>query len=324
MDRFHVDVHLDSSGVLHTMADEVRAGLTATPKFLLPKYFYDETGSQLFEQITTLPEYYPTRVEQGLLAHIANELMATLRPLEMVELGSGSSTKTRLLLDAPSNPEHLALYIPFDVSASIVNETAEDLLEYYPFLSVHGVVGDFGPHLERIPAPLGHRLVLFLGSTIGNMHRDERIEFLAGVRAVLGHDGRLLLGVDLVKDVSILEAAYNDTQGVTAEFNRNILRVVNQGLHADFQPNSFTHRAFFNQEESRMEMHLVADFPQNVTVKDAGITLHMAQGEGIWTESSYKFTHDSTAEMLTAAGLRLDRWYTDEAGLLGLALAKPA
>lgn len=324
MDRFHLDVHLNNSGVLHTMADEVRAGLTAMPKFLLPKYFYNNAGSQLFEQITQLPEYYPTRMEHGLLADIADDLMSTLRPQELVELGSGSSTKTRLLLDAPSNPDHLALYIPFDVSASIVNEAAEDLLEYYPFLSVHGVVGDFGQHLARIPEPQGHRLVLFLGSTIGNMHHDERIDFLSSVRDVLGDDGRLLLGVDLVKDVSILEAAYNDTQGVTAAFNLNILRVVNQGLHADFQPTAFKHRAFFNEAESRIEMHLVAESSQNVTVKDAGLTFQMEQGESIWTESSYKFTQESTEEMLGESGLQLVNWYTDQARLFGLALAKPA
>ena len=324
MNRFHLDVHLNNSGVLHTMVDEVRAGLTATPKFLLPKYFYNEAGSQLFEQITELPEYYPTRMEQSLLADIADELMSTLRPQELVELGSGSSTKTRLLLDAPSNPEHLKLYIPFDVSASIVNETAEDLLEHYPFLSVHGVVGDFGQHLERIPEPKGYRLVLFLGSTIGNMHHGERIDFLTNVRNVMGDDGRLLLGVDLVKDVHILEAAYNDTHGVTAQFNLNILQVLNQELHADFHLNAFKHRAFFNKTESRIEMHLISGSSQNIAVKDAGLTLHMEQGESIWTESSYKFTEDSTAEMLAESRLELVNWYTDEARLFGLALAKPA
>jgi L-histidine N-alpha-methyltransferase len=205
-----------------------------------------------------------------------------------------------------------------------VNEAAEDLLEHYPFLSVHGVVGDFGQHLERIPEPQGHRLVLFLGSTIGNMHHDERIDFLTSIRNVMGDDGRLLLGVDQVKDTSVLEAAYNDTQGVTAEFNLNILEVLNQGLHADFQPSAFTHRAFFNKAESRIEMHLVSESSQNVTVKDAGLTVHMEQGESIWTESSYKFTQDSTAEMLAESGLELVNWYTDEARLFGLALAKPA
>jgi L-histidine N-alpha-methyltransferase len=324
MDRFHVDVHLNNSGVLHTMADEVRAGLTAMPKFLSPKYFYNEIGSQLFEQITNLPEYYPTRMERSLLADIADELMSTVQPQDLVELGSGSSTKTRLLLNAPTTPEYLELYIPFDVSASIVNEAAEDLLEYYPFLSIHGVVGDFGQHLERIPEPQGRRLVLFLGSTIGNMHHEERVTFLRSLHSIMGDDGSLLLGVDLVKDVNVLEAAYNDAQGVTAKFNLNILNVLNQGLHADFQPNAFKHRAFFNEPESRIEMHLVTESPQDVTIKDLGLTLHMEQGESIWTESSYKFTQDSTAEMLVAAGLKLVDWYTDKACLFGLALAKPA
>jgi L-histidine N-alpha-methyltransferase len=324
-ERLRIDVYVDGSGMLESMADDVRKGLTSDPKRVSPKFFYDYEGSVLFERITELPEYYPTRAERDLLAEISDELMATLRPEQVVELGSGSSSKTRLLLGAESAPTHLKTYVPFDVSKGIVEEAANQLLDEFPFLSVHGVIGDFSQHLDRIPETKGRRLVLFLGGTIGNFAPAERQAFLRQVAAILGPDDRLLIGMDLVKDPAIIEAAYNDSQGVTAEFNRNVLRVLNQGVGADFNPEAYGHRAYFNRDESRIEMHLVPASTQMVTLRDLGMTITISPDETLWTESSYKFTEESVNDMLEKAGLRLDGFYTNEdpSRLFGLALAAP-
>ena len=322
--RLHIAVYLDGQGLLSTMADEVRRGLTATPKTLPPKYFYDERGSELFEQITTLPEYYPARTEHELLSSIAGDLMATLRPAELAELGSGSSAKTKVLLDAKSCPEHLGRYVPVDVSESMLRGTALELLSSFPFLEVHGMVGDFERDLGKLATAAGRRLVLFLGSTLGNLEPDQRSRFFSNVRALLGREGRFLLGIDLVKDAGTLNAAYNDAAGITAEFNRNILRAINNGLHADFDPEAFRHHAFYNEAAARIEMHLVSGAEQVVHVRDLGLTVRIAAGESIWTESSYKFTQETVAKELAEAGMRLDQWYTDPHQLFGLALAAPA
>lgn len=323
--RITIDSYLDQEGMLDSVAEDVRRGLSATPKRLSPKYFYDYAGSVLFERITELPEYYPTRAERGLLADIADGLMATVRPAQLVELGSGSSTKTRLLLAAPSAPTYLKEYVPFDVSRGIVEEAAETLVEEFSYLHVHGVIGDFDRHLDRIPPADGNRLVLFLGGTIGNFGPDERKAFLENVGAILGPDDRLLIGMDLVKDPAIIEAAYNDSQGVTAAFNRNMLSVVNHAVGADFDPAAFRHRAFFNRAASRIEMHLVSSFAQTVRLKDLDLNVTFAPDESLWTESSYKFTEDSAKDMLHSAGMRLDRFYSndDPSQLFGLALAAP-
>jgi len=323
--RLAIDVHLNSSGVLDTMAEDVRQGLSEDQKRLSPKYFYDAVGSDLFEQITDLPEYYPTRSERDLLLDIAAELMAEIRPSDIVELGSGSSAKTRALFDAPSTASHLNRYVPFDISESAVRATANDLLVEYPFLNVHGVIGDFEHHLNKIPAPNGRRLILFLGGTIGNLDRDQRITFLSNVRTLLRPEDRLLIGLDLVKDIKTIESAYNDAAGITAAFNRNMLKVINKGLVADFQPEAFQHRAFFNEEESRIEMHLVPDGLQQISIAEIGMTLTVQPGETIWTESSYKFTQEAVEEMLTSAGLGLEHFYANEQPdrRFGLILARP-
>ena len=311
-ERFALDVHLNRDGVLETMEADVRAGLTASPKRLPPKYFYDDAGSVLFERITELPEYYPTRAERGLLAEVADGLMGELRPREIVELGSGSSAKTRVLLSARSAPEHLRRYIPIDVSEGIVRSTSAALLSEYEHLSVHGVIGDFGRHLGLVPPSEGPRLALFLGGTVGNFEPEERTELLSQVRQMLGQDGRLLLGLDLTKDVGTIEAAYNDSRGVTAEFNRNVLRVINRELAADFDPDAFAHRAFFNAEASRIEMHLAPSTVQRARVDRLDLDVVVNPGETIWTENSHRFTEDSIAEMLGSAGLRQERFYTDD------------
>jgi L-histidine N-alpha-methyltransferase len=325
-DRLKVDVYVDERGMLGSMAEDVRRGLTGEPKRLSPKYFYDDAGSELFEQITDLPEYYPTRAERALLEETADELMSTMRPQQVVELGSGSSTKTRVLLGVKSAPEYLSEYVPFDVSRGIVEEAADGLLVDFPFLNIHGVIGDFGHHLGKIPAATGKRLMLFLGGTIGNLDPVERTAFLASVGELLGPEDRLLIGLDLVKDHAAIEAAYNDSAGVTAAFNRNMLNVVNRGLAADFVPDSFEHRAFFNEDESRIEMHLIPKGRQLVSIQDLRMTITLDPSETIWTESSYKFTEESLTSMLTDAGLQLERFYSNDepSELFGLVLAGPA
>jgi L-histidine N-alpha-methyltransferase len=323
LERFTLDVHLEGSQ-LSTMRDEVRAGLTAPRKTLPSKYFYDAYGSELFERITELPEYYQTRTELAILQSLADELADRYRWNEVVEIGSGSSKKTLTILDALSERGYLKRFVPIDVSESMLRESAESLLKRYPRLHVHGVIGDFMAHLGTVPPPEGRRLVMFLGSTIGNLDEPERLTFLRSVRGMLGPDDHFLVGMDLVKDVAVVEAAYNDTQGVTAEFNRNVLRVVNRELAADFVPESYRHRSFFNVEKSRIEMHLIPESPQTVHVRDLDLTIECVPDETIFTEISCKYTEASARAALEAAGLELVGWYTDSKQLFGVALAKRA
>jgi L-histidine N-alpha-methyltransferase len=319
--RYRVDVHADVHTRLKAMAEDVLRGLGTRPRSLPPKYFYDAAGSRLFDDITRLPEYYLTRVEDALLDTLAPALMRTLAPRDVVELGSGFSVKTRRLLDARGGGA--LRYTPVDVDETTVAASAERLLAADPALEVHAVVGDFEHHLVHVPAPSGRRLVLFLGSTIGNLDPPERLALLAQVRGLLRRGDRLLLGVDLVKDTAVLEAAYNDAAGVTAAFNRNILSVVNRSLGATFRPELFRHHAWYNAAAQRIEMHLVSDRAQTVRVRDLGLTIHLDPAETIWTESSYKFTRASTRAMLVAAGLRLDGWHTDAGERFALAVAAP-
>jgi L-histidine Nalpha-methyltransferase len=286
--EIRIDNYLNDSGFFSTMADDVRRGLTSNPKRLQPKYLYDDYGSDLFEQITELPEYYPMREEGALLESISPGLIASMAPSEIVELGSGSSTKTRALLDAGRSNGCLKRYVAFDVSESIIRLAAADLLQRYDGLDVYGIVGDFHRHLDKIPPHAGRRLVLFLGGTLGNLYRDERIELLGQIGELLAPDDRLLVGFDLVKDKAVIEAAYNDSRGVTAEFNKNMLRVLNRGLDGDFDPDAFEHYSYFNAEESRIEMHLRPRSKQVAHLKKIGLTVEIAPPETIWTESSHK------------------------------------
>jgi L-histidine N-alpha-methyltransferase len=248
--------------------------------------------------------------------------MREVAPRDLIELGAGSALKTRRLLDARSDQP--VRYIPIDVDESMIQAAANRLLADYPLLSVEAIVGDFEHHLHDVPAPLGPRLVLFLGSTIGNLDPLPRRELLSRVRALLAPGDRFLVGFDLVKDVALLEAAYDDASGVTREFNRNILAVVNRELDADFQPEAFAHVAFYNEAASRVEMHLVPDAPQLIHVRGLDLTVRIAAGEGIWTESCYKFTRDSVAAILEEAGLRLAAWHVDSGQYFALALVAPA
>jgi L-histidine Nalpha-methyltransferase len=319
--RYHIDVHVDSQSRLHELVDDVRRGLTTIPKALPPKYFYDEVGSRLFEKITQLPEYYLTRAEDSLLTAFAPDLVRSLRPQDIVEIGAGSGTKIRRFLDAMNGAWPETRYVPVDIDAVTLETSAVQLLDAYPFLHLHAVVGDFQRHLTKVPPRSGRRLVLFLGSTIGNLDPAARRDLLVQVRRLLVPGDRFLLGVDLVKDVPTLEAAYNDASGVTAEFNRNILRVINRGLDADFEPEAFAHLAFYNRTASRIEMHLMPTSRQIVRLRRLGLTVEIAVGETIWTESSYKFTEASARDALEGAGLTMTHWRTDEEGRFALVLA---
>lgn len=323
--RYRVDVHTDEQTEQRRLEEDVRRGLTARRKSLPPKYFYDRSGSLLFERITELPEYYPTRTESALLQDITTGLIGKLLPDDVVEIGAGASDKTRRILDAVTAGGRAARYVPLDLDRVTLEASAERLLRRYPTLRVHGVVGDFERDLAHVPPPEGRRLAMFLGSTIGNLDAPERQRLLAGLRAQLPGEGdRLLLGVDLVKDVKILEPAYDDAAGVTRDFNRNILHVVNRAVDGDFRPEAFKHFAFYNETAARIEMHLVAEGPQVVTLQRLGLTIRLRAGEGIWTESSYKFTRPGVLAMLAAAGLRLVEWHVDPANYFALAVAAPS
>jgi len=302
------------------LAQDVRAGLTRELKELPPKLFYDARGSELFDRITTLPEYYPCRAEREILNRRAPEIVAESEARELVELGSGTASKTRALLYAMAGAGSLDRYVPFDVDHSVVERCAAELVELYPGLAVHGVVGDFQRHLGCIPTG-DRRLFAFLGGTIGNLHPPERAAFLLRVRRLMGPTDQLLIGTDLVKDREVLEAAYNDSAGVTAEFNRNVLRVVNDGLDANFDPAAFEHVAFFDEANSWIEMRLRARGAQTVRVNGAQLEVKFSDGEEMRTEISAKFTRDAVERELEAVGMVLDGFHTDENGLFGLVTA---
>jgi L-histidine Nalpha-methyltransferase len=316
-----IDVHLDADSAA-AMARDVRRGLTAEPKELSPKYFYDERGSQLFEQITGLPEYYPTRAERAILADRSTEILAAAGcPGTLIELGSGSAAKTRHLLDAMRDASCLETYVPVDISEEITHETAEVLVEEYPGLVVRGLVCDFEHHLERIPDREGARLIAFLGGTVGNLYPDQRRDFLTRIAALLGDGDHLLLGTDLVKDVARLEAAYDDTAGVTAEFNKNVLEVLNRELGADFDLDAFDHVAVFDAEEGWMDIRLRSLVDQTVTLEDLELEIEFAAEEEMRTEISAKFTRERLEGVYEETGLRMSGWFTDPAGDYALSLA---
>jgi L-histidine Nalpha-methyltransferase len=322
MELLSADIRIDRYGVRDTLAGDVRDGLSRELKELPPKYFYDERGSELFDQITALPEYYPTRCEREILNRNAPAIIERSGAQDLVELGSGTASKTRALLYAMAGAGTLRRYVPFDVDQSVLESSALELVETYPGLRVHGVVGDFERDLGRVPDG-ERRLFAFLGGTIGNLYPDERGVFLARLREQMGKADRLVIGTDLIKDRSVLEAAYNDREGVTAEFNRNVLRVLNESLDADFDVEAFEHVAFFDEANSWIELRLRANGAQTVRVDGADLELTFGDGEEIRTEISAKFTQEAVAGELHAAGLELDDFFTDAGGLFGLAFASP-
>jgi L-histidine N-alpha-methyltransferase len=304
------------------MLAEVAAGLSAPQKELPPKYFYDHRGSELFEEITRLPEYYPTRTERALLAAWMPKLIPELGTRALIELGAGSAEKSRIIISAMRSAETADLYVPIDVSASFLDQTAAQLRHEYPGLSVEPVVADIAEEFER-PRSLPHpALYAFLGGTIGNFYPPSAIRLLSRVRAAMEPQDRFLLGVDLRKDVSRIEAAYNDSQGVTAAFNRNMLLVLNHELGSNFDPSAFEHRAFYEPVNHRIEMHLVSSVEQEVRVPGMGL-VHFAQGESIRTEISCKHDRGSVAELFHASSLRIETWRPDPDGLFALVIGSP-
>ena len=309
---------LTKSVAAQRMAADVRVGLSRSPKELAPKYFYDERGSELFDRITTLAEYYPTRCERAILNRHAPDIVEGMR--ELVELGSGTASKTRALLYAMAGTGSLHRFVPFDVDSSVVALCQAQLTELYPGLKVHGVVGDFEHDLGRIPAG-ERRLFALLGGTIGNFHPAERARFLTDISELMGPGDRLVLGTDLAKDRATMEAAYDDAEGVTAEFNRNVLRVLNQGLGADFDPEAFDHVARWVEESSRVEMLLRSRCDQIVSLPGAGLEVCFAEGEEMRTEISTKFTPARIEAELADAGLAMQRLLTDPEGMFAVSVS---
>jgi L-histidine N-alpha-methyltransferase len=314
-----IDVHLTPDYASRALRADARAGLTAEPKWLAPKWFYDARGSELFEEITRLPEYYPTRAEREILDARAGEIAELTGARTLVELGSGSSEKTRLLLDGLREHGTLATFVPLDVSESALREAAQAITADYPGLVVHGVVGDFTEHLDRLPGEVP-RVVAFLGGTIGNLLPDERADFFASLRAVLEPGEWLLLGADLAKDPATLVAAYDDSAGVTAEFNRNVLRVLNRQLGADFEVEAFSHVAVWDAENEWIEMHLRADRAMSVLVPEIGLEVQFAEGEELSTEVSAKFRREGIEAELDKAGFSPGAWWTDSQDRFALSL----
>ncbi|GAA1977894.1 L-histidine N(alpha)-methyltransferase [Amycolatopsis minnesotensis] len=318
-----LDVHSDPDDVTAALRADVREGLTAARKWLPPKWFYDARGSALFEQITVLPEYYPTRSEREVLDREAAEIARVTGARTLVELGSGSSEKTRLLLDGLRAHGTLDEFVPLDVSESALAEAVAAISADYEGLSVRGVVGDFTQHLGLLPGERP-RLVAFLGGTIGNFLPGERAKFLRSVRDVLDEGEWLLLGTDLVKDAVTLERAYDDAAGVTGEFNRNVLRVINARLGADFDPDRFAHESYWDAGESWIEMRLRAREDMVVRIPGAGIDVSFEEGEHIRTEVSAKFRPAGIGAELADAGFSVERWWTDERNLFGVSLSRSA
>ena len=320
-----VDVHV-GEGTERSLPDDVLDGLTRPTKELPPKHLYDAYGSELFDRICELPEYYPTRAERAILTERAADIVAGTGMGELVELGSGTAAKTRVLLDAGVAAGTLRRYVPFDVAESMVRATVAQLAGEYPGVELHGIVGDFERHLGEIPPPEPGvpRVLAFLGGTIGNFLPGSRRRFLRSLAATLGPDDFLLLGTDLVKDIDVLEAAYDDREGVTAAFNLNVLAIINRELGADFPLDLFEHVAFFDPERRWIEMRLRARRAITVHVPAIDLDVAFQRGEEIRTEISTKFTRRRLETDYASAGLVLAEWLTDPDELFALTLARPS
>ncbi|MFC4375589.1 L-histidine N(alpha)-methyltransferase [Nocardia halotolerans] len=316
-----LDIHLTDDDLTAALRTDARTGLTASPKSLPPKWFYDARGSELFERITELPEYYPTRTERALLEQVVDEIAAAAQADVLVELGAGSAAKTRLLLNALTAEGSLKTYVPQDVSASALRGALTEIAAEYPDLGVHGVVSDFTDTLHNLPRG-GRRMIAFLGGTIGNLVPTERTEFLAGIHEVLEPGELLLLGAGLVVDPAVLVPAYDDAAGVTAEFNRNVLHVLNHRLGADFAPDKFEHVAVWDTDNEWIEMRLRATEAMTATVTALDLTVDFAAGEEMRTEISAKFRPESLTTELTAAGFTPTHTWTDPARRFTLVLAE--
>jgi L-histidine N-alpha-methyltransferase len=302
------------------MRTDVLAGLTSTPKELTPTWMYDPTGCQLFEHITTLPEYYPTRAEREILYRYSQDIAAISGADTFIELGSGTSEKTLILLDALDAAGTLRHYVAFDIAEPTLREAAAQIAETYPGINVTGVVGDFRRHVGSLPKG-GRRLIAFLGSTIGNLRPGERSRLLADLAATTEPGDTLLLGIDLIKDTDRLVAAYDDAAGITAAFNLNVLTRINRELGADFDPHRFRHVARFDLDHEWIEMLLRSETDQRVTIAGLGIEVDFARGEQLRTEISTKFRPDRVTAEMAAAGFAPVAWWTDTAGDYGCSLS---
>jgi L-histidine N-alpha-methyltransferase len=323
MTAFTLDVHLPPDFAVEALRKDALEGLTSTPKTLPPKWFYDKAGSELFEEITRLPEYYPTQAEREILDARAGEIAVLSRGEMLLELGSGSSEKTRLLIDAMRASGELQSYVALDVSESALRDAGLSLVADYPGLPVRALVADFEHQLQMLPRG-GRRLVAFLGSTIGNFDPAGRAAFLRSLRASLSADDRFLLGADLVKSPEVLVPAYDDAAGVTAAFNRNVLSVLNQGLGADFDVEAFDHVAVWDDVNEWIEMRLRSRSLQDVRIEALDLEVRFEEGEQMRTEISSKFRREGLEAELGAAGFTPGGWWTDEAGRFSLSLWEPA
>lgn len=320
---FEVTRHLPADASTAALREDVLRGLTAAPKWLPPKWFYDAHGSELFEEITRLPEYYPTRAEREILADRSQEIAAATRARTLVELGSGSSEKTRLLIDALRAEGTLRRYTPVDVSEAALRRAGEALLADYPGLTVHALVADFQADLT-VPGTRGPVLFAFLGGTLGNLLPDERAVFLSAVRRTLRPGDALLLGTDLVKDERTLVTAYDDSAGVTASFNKNVLSVLNRELDADFDPAAFDHVALWDPGREWIEMRLRSRHQQTAKIRALDLAVAFEKGEELRTEVSAKFRPRTIRAELSRAGFALAHWWTDAAARFALSLSLPA
>jgi len=308
------------------LAEDVRRGLLTPPRWLPPKYFYDERGAELFEAICATPEYYPSRTEEALLQAQAGRIVAAAEAGHLVELGSGSARKTRHLLDACAARGRACMYWPFDVSADMLVASSRALVREYPWLRVQALVGDYQAGLDNLELPRdgAPRLFASLGGTIGNFEEHEANAFLRELRSIMGPGDRLLLGADRVKDRAVLEAAYNDSQGITASFNKNVLHVLNRGLAGDFDPDCFEHKAVYNGESSRIEMYLQARRSHTVTLHALHRSLALEAGESICTEISRKFSEQALHRLLAAGGFTIRQHYAAPGDYYSLVLAAPS
>jgi len=303
------------------IVEDVRIGLLSAPRSLPPKYFYDKRGSQLFEQICDTPEYYPTRIEEKLLSRHSEEIIAQVKPSEIMELGSGNAQKTRRLFDACEQIEHICTYAPLDVCETMLENVSEQLQSEYDWLDVYPLLGDYHAGLQHLPETQGTRLYVFLGGTIGTFYPEQAQDFIKEIKATMQPGDYLLLGADRVKENHLLDAAYNDEQGVTAEFNLNILHVLNRELKADFNPKYFEHRAKFNSEHNRIEMYLLCTQDHIVCLQKLNEEIIFHRGDSILTEVCHKFTSDGLEELLQESGLNICRHYEPDNQYFSLILA---
>ena len=313
---------IEPARVIPDVVEDVRNGLLDPPRSLPPKYFYDATGSMLFSRICDTPEYYPTRTEDQLLVHHSKEIIKDVKPNQILELGSGSSQKTRRLFDACELVDHTCSYAPFDVCEDILEQTAGELETEYNWLEVTPLLGDYHAGLGNLPGHDGRRMFVFLGSTIGNFNPQQAKEFLDEVYSIMNEGDYLLLGADRIKSKDILDAAYNDNSGITAEFNLNLLQVLNRELDADFDMDNFRHLAFFNRELSRIEMHLVCTDNHTVNIRKLGESVTFNADDEILTEISHKYTFEGIENLLAGSQFEICRHYEPENRFFSLLLAR--